>query len=41
VTDGNLFDEKTKVSRVFVEGRPVTLDAAPVPAGRGRGGMRR
>jgi len=43
VTDGNLFDEKTKVTRVFVEGRPVTLDAAAVPAGRGRGrgGMRR
>ena len=38
VTDGNLFDDKTKIARVFVEGRPVALDAAPpAPAGRGRG----
>jgi imidazolonepropionase-like amidohydrolase len=37
VTDGNLFEEKTKITRVFVEGRPVALDAAPAPAGRGRG----
>jgi imidazolonepropionase-like amidohydrolase len=38
VTDGNLFDDKTKVTRVFVEGRSVALDAAPpAPAGRGRG----
>jgi imidazolonepropionase-like amidohydrolase len=37
VTDGNLFDEKTKITRVFVEGRPVALDAAPPAAGRGRG----
>ena len=38
VTDGNLFDEKTTVKRVFVEGRPVVLDATPLaPAGRGRG----
>ena len=37
VTDGNLFDEKTKVTRVFVEGRPVSLDAPAAPAGRGRG----
>jgi len=38
VTDGNLFDEKTKITRVFVEGRPVSLEAAaPPPAGRGRG----
>ncbi|HMF99456.1 MAG TPA: amidohydrolase family protein [Vicinamibacterales bacterium] len=38
VTDGSLFDEKTKITRVFVEGRPVSLDAvAPAPAGRGRG----
>jgi imidazolonepropionase-like amidohydrolase len=38
VTDGDLFDERTKVTRVFVEGRPVSLDvpAAP-PTGRGRG----
>jgi imidazolonepropionase-like amidohydrolase len=38
VADGNLFDEKTKITRVFVEGRPVALEAAaPPPAGRGRG----
>jgi imidazolonepropionase-like amidohydrolase len=38
VTDGNLFDEKTKITRVFVEGRPVALEAPPpAPAGRGRG----
>lgn len=38
VTDGNLFDEKTKITRVFVEGRAVSLDAAAAaPAGRGRG----
>jgi imidazolonepropionase-like amidohydrolase len=38
VTDGNLFDEKTKIARVFVEGRSVSLDAAPAAsAGRGRG----
>jgi imidazolonepropionase-like amidohydrolase len=40
VTDGDLFQEKTKVTRVFVDGRPVSLDAAPAaPAGRGRGGQ--
>ena len=37
VTDGNLFDEKTKIARVFVDGRPVALDAPAAPAGRGRG----
>ncbi len=38
VTDGNLFDEKTTVKRVFVEGRWVAIDAAPPPSGgRGRG----
>jgi imidazolonepropionase-like amidohydrolase len=38
VTDGNLFDEKTKITRVFVAGRIVPLDAAaPAPGGRGRG----
>ena len=37
VTDGDLFDEKTKVTRVFVNGRAVALDA-PVPAPGGRGG---
>jgi imidazolonepropionase-like amidohydrolase len=37
VTDGDLFDEKTKVTRVFVEGRPVSIEAPAAPAGRGRG----
>ena len=38
VADGDLFDEKTKITRVFVEGRSVALDAAPpAPTGRGRG----
>jgi imidazolonepropionase-like amidohydrolase len=37
VTDGDLFDEKTKVTRVFVDGRPVSLEAPPAPSGRGRG----
>jgi imidazolonepropionase-like amidohydrolase len=38
VTDGNLFDEKTTIKKVFVEGRSVALDtAAPPPSGRGRG----
>jgi imidazolonepropionase-like amidohydrolase len=42
VTDGNLFDEKTKVTKVFVNGRAVSLEEAPPPAagrGRGRGGL--
>ena len=37
VTDGNLFDDKTKITRVFVDGRPVALEAPAAPAGRGRG----
>ena len=37
VTDGSLFAEKTTIKRVFVEGRPVALEAAAAPAGRGRG----
>jgi len=37
LTDGNLFDERTKITRVFVEGRAVSLDAPPAPTGRGRG----
>jgi imidazolonepropionase-like amidohydrolase len=41
VTDGGLFDEKTKITRVFVAGRSVTLEEEPPAAGgrgRGRGG---
>jgi imidazolonepropionase-like amidohydrolase len=38
VMDGNLFEEKTKITRVFVDGRPIALEAAaPPPGGRGRG----
>ena len=38
VTDGNLFDEKTKITRVFVDGRSIAIDATPAaPGGRGRG----
>ena len=32
VTDGNLFDEKTKVTRVFIEGRSVSLEAPTAAA---------
>jgi imidazolonepropionase-like amidohydrolase len=39
LTDGDIFDEKTTVKRVFVEGRPVSLEPpAPPSSGRGRGG---
>ena len=31
VTDGDLFDEKTTIKHVFVEGRAVNLDVAPRP----------
>jgi imidazolonepropionase-like amidohydrolase len=34
VTDGNLFDDGTKIVRVFVDGEPVNLDVAP-RSGRG------
>jgi imidazolonepropionase-like amidohydrolase len=37
VTDGNLFDEKTKITRVFVGGRSIALDASAPASGRGRG----
>jgi imidazolonepropionase-like amidohydrolase len=38
VTDGGLFAEKTTIKRVFVEGRPVALEASSAaPPGRGRG----
>lgn len=42
VTTGGLFEDATKIVRVFVDGRPVTLDVpAPRPArGRPSGGMR-
>ena len=37
ITDGNLFEERTKIIRVFVEGRAIALEAPAAPAGRGRG----
>jgi imidazolonepropionase-like amidohydrolase len=37
VADGNLFEARTKITRVFVEGRPVSLEAPAAPTGRGRG----
>jgi imidazolonepropionase-like amidohydrolase len=38
VADGDLFDEKTKIVRVFVDGRSIAIDrAASAPSGRGRG----
>ena len=42
VTSGNLFDESTRIRHVFVDGRPVNIEAAEAPAGRGgrgRGGQ--
>ncbi len=41
VTDGDLFEERTRIRHVFVDGRLVDVDAIPPPAGgrgRGRGG---
>jgi imidazolonepropionase-like amidohydrolase len=39
LTDGDIFDEKTAVKRVFIEGRPVSLEPPAAPSsGRGRGG---
>ncbi len=40
VADGNLFEERTKITRVFVEGRAIALEALTAPAGRGRGARR-
>ena len=40
VTSGDLFDDKSKIVHVFVDGRPVPLEPpAPAPNGRGRGGV--
>jgi imidazolonepropionase-like amidohydrolase len=36
VTDGDLFDEKSTVKHVFVEGRPVSLTAAPSAPPKGK-----
>jgi imidazolonepropionase-like amidohydrolase len=37
VTDGDLFGDRTKMRYVFVDGRPVDLEPADAPGGRGRG----
>jgi imidazolonepropionase-like amidohydrolase len=42
VTDGDLFNERTRIRHVFVDGRLVNIDATEAPAGRGgrgRGGQ--
>ncbi len=39
VTNGDLFEEKTKITHVFVAGRMVTLDDAPQTERRGRSGQ--
>jgi imidazolonepropionase-like amidohydrolase len=40
VADGDLFDDKTKIRHVFVDGRLVRLDETPAtPERRGRGGQ--
>ena len=41
VTDGDLFEERTRVKHVFVDGRPVTIDDTPPQTERrgGRGGQ--
>ncbi len=38
VTDGDLFDEKTTIKQVYVDGRPVALDLSAPAAGARRGG---
>ncbi|MEX2663307.1 MAG: amidohydrolase family protein [Vicinamibacterales bacterium] len=41
ITDGDLFEEATKVKHVFVDGRMLVVEETPAPAGRGgrgRGG---
>jgi imidazolonepropionase-like amidohydrolase len=39
ITDGDLFEEKTKVKHVFVDGRMIVVEDAPPQRGRGRGGI--
>jgi imidazolonepropionase-like amidohydrolase len=38
VTDGDLFEEKTRVRHVFVDGIKVSVEEQPAQGGRGRGG---
>jgi imidazolonepropionase-like amidohydrolase len=37
LTDGDLFEERTRVKHVFVDGRPASIEDAPPQGGRGRG----
>ena len=37
ITDGDLFDDETKVKHVFVDGRLLVVEDAPAPRGAGRG----
>jgi imidazolonepropionase-like amidohydrolase len=37
VTQGSLFDERLQIRHVFVDGRPVNVEAQPAPGGGGRG----
>jgi imidazolonepropionase-like amidohydrolase len=42
ITDGDLFEDATKVKHVFVDGRMLVVEETPAPAGRGgrgRGGV--
>jgi imidazolonepropionase-like amidohydrolase len=39
VTDGDLFEEKTKIRHVFVDGRSVTVEEAQPEGRRGRAGQ--
>ena len=40
VVEGELFTDQPRIRRVFVDGRPVSIDVAPAqPQGRGRGGQ--
>ena len=34
ITDGNIFDERTKIVRVFIDGRPVAIDTPASADGR-------
>jgi imidazolonepropionase-like amidohydrolase len=38
VADGDLFEERTRVRHVFIDGVKVDIDDTPPPSGRGRGG---
>ena len=39
ITDGDLFNERTHIRHVFIDGRMVNIDTTDTPAGRGgRGG---